>query len=257
MSCTFEGKVAIVTGASRGIGRAIAERFGVGGARLVVTARSEDSLADTANGIRGSGGKVITVATPDGNADRVVAAAVSEFGQVDILVNNAGTTKSGAFLTLTDDDWADGYATKLFAAMRLCRAAWPELRKVNGTVINIAGAGGRTPDAFFTIGGSVNAAVMAFTKSLAQLGIEEGVQVNAVNPGLIKTDRLTRRIAEAAERWELPVDEAESRLLAEHKIARFGRPSEIAELIAYIASPAGRLLQGALIDADAGFTKGV
>ncbi len=254
---TQDGKVGIVTGASRGIGRAIAERLAKDGLRLVITARSEESLQPTVDAIRKQGTSVVAVATPDGDAGKVVSAAMSEFGRIDLLVNNAGTTKSGDFLALTDADWADGYATKLFAAMRLCRAAWPELRQTKGSIVNIAGAGGRTPDAFFAIGGSVNAAVMAFTKSLAQVGIQDGVQVNAINPGLIKTDRLTRRISEAAERWGVSPAEAEVRMLSEHKIARFGSPSEIAELICYIVSPAGRLLQGALLDADAGFTKGV
>ena len=251
------GKVAIVTGASRGIGQAIAKRFAMGGANLVLTSASKASIAETRQALEFYKVGVTTVATPDGDAGRVVNAALENFGKIDIIVNNAGTTKSGDFLKLTDDEWQDGYATKLFGAMRLCREAWPSLQATGGSIVNMGGAGGRTPDQFFTIGGSVNAAVMAFTKALAQLGIQDGVQVNAVNPGLIKTDRLTRRICEGAERWKISELEAEARMLVEQKIARFGEPSEVAELIAYIVSREGRLLHGALIDADAGFTKGV
>ena len=253
----FAGKVAIVTGASRGIGQATAMRLAAGGARLVVTARSEEALEETVRRATEAGTEAQALGTPDGDAPRVVEAALGRFGRIDILVNNAGTTKTGAFLTLTDEDWADGYGTKMFAAMRLCRTAWPSLKAAGGSVINIAGAGGRTPDAFFAIGGSVNAAVMAFTKALAQLGIEDGVQVNAINPGLVKTSRLTRRISEAAERWGVDPAEAERRMIIEQKISRYGEPEEIAELIAYVVSPRGRLFQGALIDADAGYTKGV
>jgi 3-oxoacyl-[acyl-carrier protein] reductase len=252
-----QAKVAIVTGASRGIGQATALRLAAGGAKLVITARAEESLAETREMIEAAGGEALCVATPGGEAERVVEAALARFGAIDILINNAGTTKTGDFLTLTDEDWADGYGTKVFAAMRLCRAAWPHLKVARGSVINIAGAGGRTPDQFFTIGGSVNAAVIAFSKALAQLGIEDGVQVNCINPGLIKTGRLTRRIGEAAERWNLTVAEAEARMLLEHKIARFGLPEEIAELIAYITGPHGKLIQATAIDADAGFTKGI
>jgi 3-oxoacyl-[acyl-carrier protein] reductase len=251
------GKVAIVTGASRGIGRAIAARFAEGGAKLILTARSTEALEPVQKALEGMGGAVVAVATPDGDARRVVEAAVGQFGKLDILINNAGTTKTGNFLELTDADWEDGYGTKFFSAMRLCREAWPALKDAHGSVVNIGGAGGRTPDMYFTIGGSVNSAVMAFTKALAQLGIQDGVQVNAVNPGLIKTDRLIRRIGEAAERWGVPLSEAEGRMLVEQKISRFGNPNEVAELIAYIVSPAGRLLQGSLIDADAGYTKGI
>ena len=253
----LKGKTAIITGASRGIGHAIAMRLADGGARVAITARSVDALASVQQLIERSGSQALAIATPDGDARRVVDATLEKFGAIDILVNNAGTTKSGNFLELTDADWEDGYATKLFAAMRLCREAWPALKAAKGSIVNIGGAGGRTPDMFFTIGGSVNSAVMAFTKSLAQLGIDDGVQVNAVNPGLIKTDRLKRRIGEAAERWGVSLPEAERRMLVEHKIARFGEPEQIAELIAYLVSGPGRLLQGALIDADAGFTKGI
>lgn len=253
----FPGKVAIVTGASRGIGQAIALRLTGAGARLVITARSVDALQDTAEKIRGGGGQVESVATSTGDADLVVSTAMRAFGGIDILINNAGTTKSGAFVSLTDEDWADGYRTKLFDTARLCKAAWPELKRRRGSVINIGGVGGRAPDERFAIGGSVNAAVMGFTKSLAQLGITDGVQVNCVNPGLIRTNRLQKRIAEAAERFSVSLQEAEEKLLLENRIARFGEPSEIADLIAFILAPSGRLLQGALIDADAGFNKGV
>jgi NAD(P)-dependent dehydrogenase (short-subunit alcohol dehydrogenase family) len=253
----FSGKVAIVTGASRGIGRAIALRLADGGARLVITARSLAALQDTSEHIRSKGLDVVSVATPDGDADLVVSKAIQAFDGIDILVNNAGTTKSGEFTSLTDEDWADGYRTKVFGAARLCKAAWPELKRRRGSVVNIGGVGGRAPDERFAIGGSVNAAVMAFTKSLAQLGIADGVQVNCVNPGLIRTDRLQKRIVEAAQRWTLSLEDAEGKLLLENRIARFGEATEIAELIAYILSPSGRLLQGALIDADAGFNKGV
>jgi len=254
---TLVGKVAIVTGASRGIGRSIALRLADGGVRLVVTARSLAALQETADLIRRSGVEVVLVATPEGDPERVVLEATRAFGGIDILINNAGTTKSADFLSLTDEDWADGYRVKVFGATRLCRAAWPQLKERRGSVINIGGVGGRAPDERFTIGGSVNAAVMAFTKALAQLGITDGVQVNCVNPGLIRTDRLTKRIADAAKRWSVSVEEAEAKMLLEHRIGRFGEPNEIAELVAYIVSPPGRLLQGSLIDADAGFNKGV
>jgi len=250
-------KVAVISGASRGIGRAIALKLAEQRICLVLTARSEAALAETAKAAQQLGSKVRLVATPDGAPDLVVSTAITEFGALDILINNAGTTKSGDFLKLTDSDWAEGYGTKFFGAMRLCRSAWPELKRRHGSVINIAGAGGRTPDALFTLGGSVNAAVMAFTKALAQRGIEDDVQVNAINPGLIKTERLMKRIAAAMERWSVDQSEAERRMVSEQKITRFGEPSEIASLVAYIVSPAGRLLHGSIIEADAGFTKGV
>jgi NAD(P)-dependent dehydrogenase (short-subunit alcohol dehydrogenase family) len=251
------GKVAIVTGASRGIGRAIAKRLAIAGTQLILTARSEEALKETADAVRTLGADVGCVATPDSDADRIVAATLTTFGHIDIVVNNAGTTKHGDFPALSDEDWKDGYEVKFFGAVRLCREAWPELKRRQGSVINIGGVGGRTGDARFTIGSSVNAAVMAFTKSLAQLGIEDGVQVNAVNPGHIRTDRLTQRIEDACQRWGIGAEDAKQRMIKEYKIARFGEPEEVAELVTYLLSPAGRLMQGALIDADCGYTKGI
>ena len=105
------------------------------------------------------------------------------YGQIDIVVNNAGATKRGEFLQLTDEDWADGFALKFFGAMRLTREAWPHLKKQAGSVLNISGVGGRMPGPLFTIGGSVNAALLSFTKAMADIGIRDGVQVNAINPG--------------------------------------------------------------------------
>src|SRR4029078_8569117 len=120
--------------------------------------------------------------------------AVKQFGGIDVVVNNAGATKRGGFLELTDEDWADVFALKFFGAVRLTRAAWPHLKASRGSVVNISGGGGRTPGAEFAIGGSVNAAMQSFTKAMAELGIADGVQVNVINPGSIRTGRLQKRL---------------------------------------------------------------
>ena len=123
-------------------------------------------------------------------AESLIEAAVDAFGGLDLLVNNAGATKRGPFLELSEDDWQDGFALKFFGAVRLSRVAWPYLKLSGGQVINIIGAGGRTPTAEFTIGGSVNAGLMNFTKALADQGLADGVRVNGINPGPILTERL-------------------------------------------------------------------
>ena len=129
-------------------------------------------------------------------------AALDAHGAIDIVVNNAGATKRGDFFELTDADWADGFALKFMGAVRLTRAAWPHLKARRGSVLNIIGAGGRTPSAEFTIGGSVNGACLSFTKAVADIGIQDGVQVNAINPGRVKTDRFQQTLAdEAAASW--------------------------------------------------------
>jgi NAD(P)-dependent dehydrogenase (short-subunit alcohol dehydrogenase family) len=238
-------KTAIVTGSNRGIGRAIAERLAHGGYNVVLCARDEELLNATAAAIGPHALPIpIDLRLPD-SAAKLVDAAVAKFGALDVLVNNAGATKRGDFETLTDDDFLDGFALKYFGAVRMTRAAWPHLRKRTGSIVNIVGAGGRTPGAHFSIGGSVNAAVLSFTKAMSEKGIDDGVQVNAINPGPVRTGRLEKRLASTTE-------EAFRR---EERIARIGEPSDIAALVAFILSEPGRLLQGSLIDADGGLTK--
>jgi 3-oxoacyl-[acyl-carrier protein] reductase len=191
---------------------------------------------------------------PDAPAE-LARFAQARFGGIDILVNNAGATKRGDFLTLTDEDWKDGYALKFFGAMRLTRAVWPQLKERRGSVVNIAGVGGRTPGAQFTIGGSVNAALLSLTKSLSELGIQDGVQVNAVNPGPVRTARFNVRLKILAREKGLDPVDAEAAMVREMRITRVGEPEDIASLVAYLVSSEARLLQGAFIDIDGGETK--
>jgi 3-oxoacyl-[acyl-carrier protein] reductase len=247
-----------VTGASRGIGRAIALQLGREGAQVFATARDEAKLAELVAEIKGAGGQASSarfdLSQPTAGA-QLAANAVEVFGGIDIVVNNAGATKRGEFLELTEADWADGFALKFFGAVRLIRAAWPSLRERRGSVLNIAGVGGRTPGIQFTIGGSVNAAMLSLTKALADLGIRDHVQVNAVNPGPIRTERLDRRLAALAKEKGIPLDQASGRMVADDKITRLGEPEDVAELVAFIVSPQGRFLHGSLIDIDGGSTK--
>lgn len=251
----LNGKTAIVTGASRGIGRGIAERLGSEGANVVLAARDAAALAAVAQGIGERAAWLAVDLREPAAAAQVVALAVAEFGGVDIVVNNAGATKRGEFLELTDEDWADGYALKLHGAVRLARAAWPELRQRSGSVVNIAGTGGKTPGAEFTIGGSVNAAVLSFTKALADVGVRDGVQVNAINPGTVRTDRFEKRMETLAAAQGLERSAAEAAFVQQQRVTRIGEPADIASLVAFLVGPEGRFLHGALIDMDGGATK--
>ncbi|MFN8505872.1 SDR family oxidoreductase [Kouleothrix sp.] len=255
MDLQLAGKVAIVTGASRGIGRAIAEALAAEGAQLLLVARSAGQLAELAAALpTRCVAHPADLRLPEAPA-AAVAAAISTFGQLDMLVNNAGATTRGDFLALGDDAWADGFALKFFGAMRLCRAAWPHLQATRGAIVNIAGVGGRTGSAEFTIGGSVNAALLNFTKALADRGVQDGVRVNALNPGSIATDRLTTRVRRAAA--ERGVDEASAAqgMAQALKIARFGEPAEIARVVAFLLSPLASYCQGAIVDVDGGQTR--
>jgi NAD(P)-dependent dehydrogenase (short-subunit alcohol dehydrogenase family) len=254
----LEGKVAIVTGASRGIGRAISLRLAQDGATLVLAARTEGDLAKVASEIKSAGGKATGVAgdlrDPSVPA-ALVKASLDAHGAIDIVVNNAGATKRGDFFELTDADWADGFALKLLGAVRLTRAAWSHLKARRGSVLNIIGAGGRTPGAEFTIGGSVNGACLSFTKAIADIGIRDGVQVNAINPGRIKTDRFQQTLAAEAVQHGGDVNAALQAIVRKSNIVRLGEPEDVANLAAFMVSPHSRYMQGALIDLDGGQTK--
>jgi NAD(P)-dependent dehydrogenase (short-subunit alcohol dehydrogenase family) len=149
---SLAGKVAIVTGASRGIGRAIAIQMAELGTRCVLTARDETALAAAVEEMGSGKWIALDLRAPDA-AQKLVDFAVDQYGQIDILVNNAGATKRGDFEALTEEDWTDGFALKFFGAVRVTRAAWPHLRRaVHASIVNIAGTGGRTPGAEFSIG---------------------------------------------------------------------------------------------------------
>jgi NAD(P)-dependent dehydrogenase (short-subunit alcohol dehydrogenase family) len=251
-------KIAIVTGSSRGIGRAIAIRLAKEGAKTVLCARDVAALKSAVAEIEHAGGVATSIALdlrlPDSPAELADFAA-KRFGSIDIVVNNAGATKRGGFLELSEDDWADGFALKFFAAVRLTRSAWPHLKTSRGSVVNISGAGGRTPGAEFAIGGSVNAAMQSFTKATAELGIADGVQVNVINPGLIRTGRFQKRLDALAAEKSTDLATAERQMVAGSKTTRVGEPEDIAALVAFITGPEGRFLQGSMIDIDGGATK--
>jgi NAD(P)-dependent dehydrogenase (short-subunit alcohol dehydrogenase family) len=255
MDLMLSNQIAIVTGASRGIGRAIAETLSAEGMKVVLVARSHSELETVAASLPTESLVQAVDLRQHESAEQVVAEAIRHFGRIDLLVNNAGATRRGDFLALTDEEWKDGFDLKFFGAMRLSRAAWPYLQAGEGRIVNIIGVGGRSGSAEFTIGGTVNAALMNLTKALADRGIREGVRVNAVNPGSIATERLQIRIRNYARDKNITVEAAARLLPQEMKIARFGDPEEIARAVAFLASPQTSYIQGAILDVDGGATR--
>lgn len=257
---SMQGRSGIVTGASRGIGRAIALELAGHGARLVLTARSAADLEGVATEVRDLGGEAHCFAedlTAPHAASALVEVARDRFGGIDFVVTNAGTAKAGDFLNLTDGDWEDGFALKFFAHVRLLRAAWPDLSSRRGSVVLIAGRAGRTPTQTTMITGAVNAALNNFTKALANRGIEDGVRVNAVNPGAIKTDRYKKRLAIQAENAGSTVEQTELDLIRTEEIIGIGEPRQVASVVAFLLGPDAAYMHGSLVDVDGGRTKTV
>jgi 3-oxoacyl-[acyl-carrier protein] reductase len=255
MELGLSGKAALVTGASRGIGRGIALALADEGCNVVVTGRDAGALDEVAASIRHNGAKTAVVALDlceARAAGMLVEAARREFGGLDILINNAGATKRGDFFTLSDADWQDGFGLKFFAHVRLARAAWPLLKERHGSLITIGGTSGRKPQASFAIGSSVNAACAAFSKALADLGKQDGVQVNCIHPSLVDTDRQGSRIAAEMKRTGQPEATIRRQFCAEAGITRFGTTQDVAGLVCFIVSRNGSWLHGATIDLDGG-----
>ena len=188
----FKGKVVVVSGGSRGIGRAIAMAFAREGAQTVLASSSQENLATAADAVAAQGSRPLTVAgdlRTLGACEQLFARVNDSFGRCDVLVNNAGATRAGNFLELADETWLDGFALKFFGAVRLTRLFWPLLKAAQGHLVSIIGGAARTVEPEFLIGGSVNAAAANFSKGLSRLGMRDGVHVNAIHPGQTATER--------------------------------------------------------------------
>lgn len=251
----LSGKVGLITGASRGIGRGITLELASAGCDVMLAARDAAALDSVAREVRAHGRKAAIHAadlTADGEPRRLVEVQAREFGRLDILVNNAGGAKRGSLFDLTEQDWSEGFDMKFFAHVWLCRLAWPQLKQAAGSVVFISGIGARAPVADYMIGASVIGASLAFMKALADLGKRDGVQVNAVNPGSVTTDRFRHRLEIIMRKTGLDEAAAIERHRSELDITRFGTPEDIAALVRFVVSPRGRLLHGSTIDMDGG-----
>ena len=256
----FTDKVVVITGSSRGIGKAIAMSFAREGAQTVLAASSQANLDAAASAVGNAGPRPLTFAgdLKTLQACEALHAVVTEkLGRCDVLVNNAGATRSGNFLEMPDEAFHDGFALKYFACVRLSKLFWPMLKAAEGHVVNVIGGAARTPDALFLVGGSVNAAMANFSKGLSGLGKKDGVNVNVIHPGLTETDRVITLMQQRAQANGITPDEARKQVMAKDGLRRIGQPEDVAELAVFLASPRARHIQGAAIAVDGGQTTGL
>jgi NAD(P)-dependent dehydrogenase (short-subunit alcohol dehydrogenase family) len=253
------GRVALVTGGSRGIGREIAREFAAEGAETVIASSSETNLASAAKIIAQAGAAPLTVAgnlkTLEG-CQNLFNKVKEKHNRCDILVNSAGATRAGNFPDLPDEAWMDGYALKLFACVRSCRLFWPMLKAVQGHVVNIGGGAARSPGADFTIGASVNAAMGNFSKGLSQLGKRDGVNVNIIHPGATETERFEELIQQRSKASGKSPDELRKEATVKDGLRRLGKAEDIAALTLFLCSEKARHIQGTAIAVDGGSTVG-
>jgi NAD(P)-dependent dehydrogenase (short-subunit alcohol dehydrogenase family) len=252
--------VAIVTGASQGIGRATAIRLARDFSALVLVARAQDALETTAQDIRTLGKDVLVIAAdlaaPSAPAS-VVEQTLARFGRIDALLNIAGAVPQIDLFDMTDEQWDAGFALKLHGARRLTLAAWPALKESKGSVVLISGNSAQMPKAPYAAVGTINAAIVALARAFADRGIADGVQVNSVLPGPVMTGRRRSYLEHWAPLHGMSVEEATRKFPQEAGIARYGEPREIAELMAFLVSPDARWMTGSALRMDGGEVKAI
>ena len=252
--------VAIVTGASQGIGRATAVRLAREFSAVALVARNKEELEGTAAEVKANGAEplicTVDLREPE-SASVVVKSTLDRFGRIDALLNIAGAVPQIDLFEMSDAQWEDGLALKLHGARRLTVRAWDALKASSGSVVLISGSAALDPKPGFAAVAAVNAAIIALAKAFAEQGIKDGVQVNSVVPGAVMTGRRESFFRKWAPAHNLTEEEAVKKFPEEVGIARFGKPEEIADLMAYMVSPAAKWMTGSSIRMDGGEVKGV
>jgi 3-oxoacyl-[acyl-carrier protein] reductase len=255
-----EKTVAIVTGASAGIGRATALRLAKDFSHVVLVAQGKNDLNAVVAEVKAAGAEPLAIevdlSSPSA-AETVVGRTLAKFGRIDALVNIAGAVAGVDVFEMTDAQWNSGMELKFHGARRLTLKAWDALKVSKGAVVFISGNAAETPKAAAAAVGAINAAIEALAKAFADRGITDGVQVNSVSPGAILTGRRLGMIEKLAATRKIGVDEAKHGFLKQAGIARFGDAEEIAELMAFVVSPKARWMTGTVLRMDGGETKSI
>jgi 3-oxoacyl-[acyl-carrier protein] reductase len=240
------GKATLVTGGSRGIGRACCEMLARAGARVAVNYRLEQPAADELVArIRAGGGEAFGVCADvarSAEAEMLVEEVASRFGRLDVLVNNAGIWKGGSVEEISDDEWSEMIAVNLTGTFNVIRAAVPHMKRTGGRIVNISSTAGQRGESLHSHYAATKGAIIALTKSLATELAPSGIATNCVAPGWVETD-MTREILNGAGRAEI---------LDEIPLGRAGRPEEIAAAVVFLASDLASFVNGEILNVNGG-----
>jgi hypothetical protein len=252
MDLNLKGKLALITGASRGIGRAVAEALGAEGCDLVLTSRTAADLDSAKVALEKRGKMSVRTIAADLSDSSTVGRLAKEFPAIDILINNAGAIPGGQLTEIDEARWRAAWDLKVFGTINMTRAFYPLMKaRGGGVIINVIGNAARTRDPEYICGVTANAGLTAFTQSLGSTSLRDGIRVNAVSPGPTATDRLVGLASKKAqERFSDPKRWPE--LFTSVPGGRVGEPEEIASMVAFLASPKSNYTSGAVITLDAG-----
>ena len=252
--------VAVVTGATQGIGRATALRLAKDFSALVLAGRNAKALKEVAAEVKSSGTEPLTfgldLSTKE-SAETLIKGTLDRFGRIDALLNIAGAVPQIDLFEMTDEQWRAGLELKLHGARRLTILAWEALKAAKGSVVLISGSAALDPKPGFAAVATINAAIIALAKAFAEQGIKDGIQVNSVVPGAVMTGRRRSFMEKWAPAHGLTVEEATRKFPEEAGISRYGKPEEIADLMAFLVSPAAKWLTGTSVRMDGGEVKGI
>jgi 3-oxoacyl-[acyl-carrier protein] reductase len=260
MDLGLKGKVALVTGGSKGIGKAVARLLLAEGARVAICARTQKELDQAAAELgKAGGGEVFAVAGDlrrEGDVQKIVEATAGRFGRIDILVNNAGAAPGGLLLDLTEEDWALALQLKFMGYVRCMKAVIPHmLKQGGGRIVNVVGNDGVKPIAVELSPSAANAADLAVTVALAEQYGRNNICINAINPGPVATERWDGLVAGIAKVRKISVDEAQQRAERSIPLGRICTPEEVANVVVFVASERASFMNGALITLDGGQRK--
>jgi 3-oxoacyl-[acyl-carrier protein] reductase len=252
--------VAIVTGASQGIGRSTSIRLARDFSAIVLAARNAEALNEVADAVKAAGAEPVVcdidLSQPE-SASTVVKTTVDRFGRIDALLNIAGAVPQIDLFDMTDEQWRAGTELKLHGARRLTIHAWESLKKSKGSVVFMSGSAALDPKPAFAAVAAINAAITALAKAFAEQGIKDEVQVNSIVPGPVMTGRRRSFIEKWAPANNMSVEEATKQFPEKVGISRYGEPDEIADLLAFMVSPAARWMTGTSVRMDGGEIKGI
>jgi 3-oxoacyl-[acyl-carrier protein] reductase len=262
MDLGLTDKVALVTGASKGIGKAVALALAAEGARVAIVARDAGALDKVAAECRDRSKRDAVAIAADlsrlEETERVVGETKARCGRLDILVNNAGAIRGGDFLKIPDAQWMGDWNLKLLGYIRMARAVLPIMQlQGGGRICNVVGAAGRNPAPTYLTGGAANAALINFTKGLADLGAPSKILVTAVSPAATKTERWDSLIAAQAAASGRSVDDLQREAESSYKLGRIATSEDIADMVTFLVSARASFVTGICITVDGGSTRGV